>query len=145
MAPLRELAALSQPRRQPAAVRGEGLECGGPHSLHRAACLRRPADVGGLAESVVHLFRHQADGPVELGDRGLQVHLRHPAERGPGGGQGLRDRREPPGEGAEPVGQGRVVPGEQRVDRLARVGEQRVPRVLAQFLDLKQAARHVVA
>ena len=71
--------------------------------------------------------------------------LRHLTERGPRGGEGVGDRREPPRQRPQPVRQRRVVPGQQHVERLAGVGEQRVPGVLAQLFDLEQAARHVVA
>ena len=52
--------------------------------------------------------------------------------------------RQPPGDRTQPVGQRREVPGQQLVDGLARVGEQRVPGVLAQLVDLEHPPGHAV-
>ena len=55
--------------------------------------------------------------------------------------QGLGDLRQASGERRQPFGQRREIPGQQQVDGLARIGPQRVPRVLAQFVDLEDPAR----
>jgi hypothetical protein len=119
-------------------VRRQRVERGRPHSLDIASSRRRGP------QRAVHLLRQQRDRPVELGDRRLQVNLRRLRETGPRRRQRVGHRGQPAGQRAQPVGQRRVVPREQHVERLAGVGEQRVPGVLAQLLDLEQAAGHVV-
>ena len=44
----------------------------------------------------------------------------------------------------QPFGQRREIPGQQLVDGPAGVGEQRVPGVLAQFVELEDPPRHAV-
>ena len=117
---------------------GQRLEGGGPHPGELRAAAGRGLKCG------VDLLADQRDRPVELPDRGFQVHPRHPPELPPGLGQHRGNLRQPPGHRTQPVAQRREVPGQQLVDGLARVGLQRVPGVLAQLVDLEHPPRHAV-
>ena len=128
---------LGEPGGEPVAVRRQRVERGGPR-LVDLRCRRVAAPTAS-----VRRVRDQRDRPVELGDRGLQVNLRHPPEAGAGRRQRVRHPRQPAGQRAQPLRQRRVVPRQQHVERRAGVGEERVPGLLAQLLDLEQAARHV--
>ena len=127
---------LGQPGGEPVAVRRQRLERGRPGLVdlgHRRVS----------AHGIGRCLRDQRDRPVELGDRGLQVNLRHPPEACARRRQRVGHPRQPAGQRVQPLRQRRVVPRQQHVDRRAGVGEQRVPGVLAQLLDFEQAARHV--
>ena len=113
-----------------------------------SAAGRTCASLGGALrrrfERGVYLVADQRDRAVELPDRGLQVHPGHPPELPPGPGQRRGNIRQPPGHRTQPVGQRGEVPGQQLIDGPARVGEQRVPSVLAQLVDLEHPPGHAV-
>jgi hypothetical protein len=117
---------------QPADVLGDRLGRGGPRRLDLAAQGRF-----GL-ESTLDLGREQVERALELGDGRLDVDGGHAAHRSPGGGEGLRDGGQPTGQAVQPVGQRGEVAGEQQVEGGAGVGEQRVPGVLAQFVEREE-------
>ncbi len=91
-----------------------------------------------LGQGALQLGREQGARPGELADRRLDVHARHPAQRPPSGVQGMRYGVQPAGSGSQPVAEWRELARQQRVDRGARVGDQRVPLVVAQLLQCVQ-------
>ena len=93
---------------------------------------------GGLLQRRVDLAGDQPRGTGELPERRLDVHSGHVTEVGPHGVEVLRHPAEPAGDGPQPVRKRRGLPGQERVDRVAGVPQQRVPLVLPELLEVEQ-------
>ena len=126
----RALGTVREPLLQPAAMVRDRGQRRGPRGRQLSGHLA----VRRAGYRAVQFRADQPLGPLELADRGLQVHPGHLVRRhGTRRRQRVRDRRQPLGQAGQPDRQRCEIPGQQQVDRPPGVGQHRVPLVLAQL------------